>query len=225
MNKDSTIRHINRTLQQYYDTFGADSAEYHNLLRDLEYRLGDTTRTQSGGAAAYSRSAHTLAGMSPEKLEDAHARTKGAYSVNRVRAEVAEEVEEQGLEPTDENIRDYSNMKKEVSNWYNTIYKMFKEENPDSVSDFAGNDVDSQDDLVDKLGRIVKGRDKIRQTIQRAKDWDEKKKADIKDAAEDRPKQRLSPKESAALRRGGISKSRIKGAAAVNRDYLVKKGK
>lgn len=211
MNKDNAVRQINRTLQQYYDTFGADSAEYQNLLRDVEYNLGDTTRTQKGGAAAYSRSAHTLAGMDVDSLETAKGLTIGENSVNRKKQEVAEELESAGIEADDEAIREYSKMKKSASDWYHTIYKMLSEQDERYKSLFAGSDIDSQDDLVNKLSRIVGGRDNIADTINRARQWESEKEDRIKEHARNTPKQKLAPREGMNLRRKsqGIRKGYI----------------
>ena len=211
MNKDSAVRQINRALQQYYDTFGADSAEYQNLLRDVEYNLGDTTRTQKGGAAAYSRSGHTLAGMDIDALQTAKDLTIGENNVNNRKSEVAAELKSAGIDADDDAIREYSKMKKDASDWYHTIYKMLSEQDEKYKSLFAGADIDSQDDLVNKLARITGGRDNIADTINRAKMWENEKKERAREHGRNTPKQRLAPNEAANLRRkaGGIRKNYI----------------
>lgn len=202
MKRESAIRTINRQLEQHRRTFGESSREYQDLLRNLESEIGRPSYNRSGNPF-YSRSAGRL--YDPNALENAARSVQGSGTAFIKAQEYIRDLLEQGIEPTDENIRQAASIEDEVSQNFEAIYEFLQEtendfDNSDVRMEFAGNrGANAQKrDLVDILQRVTarQGYDSITDVIQQAKQHREQRNDNIRsEAAKSRKSQRLTASE------------------------------
>lgn len=200
--RESMIRSINRQIEQHLRTFGDGSSEYQDLMRDLEAEIGKAEINRTG-RPFYSRSARKDYSMAA--LEAAAAKVRGKGTAFSKAQTYINDLIKQGIEPTDQAIREAAGIEKAVSDNFKAVYDFLKEneddfENSDIRMQFAGNAGAnaSKQDLVDILGRVTSAtaRGSIRDVIDEAKKWKDSRNASIKKAqASTRRSPRMTQKE------------------------------
>lgn len=209
--RESMIRNINRQIEQHLRTFGEGSREYQDLIRNIESEIG-RPQYNKDGRPYYSRSAGQQYDM--QSLQNAADSVKGAGTAFSKAQSYINDLLQQGIDPTDANIREAASIEQEVSDNFELIYKFLQEnvddfENSDVRMAFAGNKGAnaSKQDLVDILSKVtqVTARKSIKDVIEEAKAWKEKRNESIKQQAQQtRRSARMTPKEiEQRLKRGG----------------------
>lgn len=202
--RESMIRSINRQIEQHLRTFGEGSSEYQDLMRDLEAEIGKAEINRTG-RPFYSRSAGKEYSMAA--LEAAAAKVRGKGTAFSKAQTYINDLIKQGIEPTDQAIREAAGVEKAVSDNFGAVYDFLKEntedfENSDIRMMFAGNKGAhaSKQDLVSILNRVTAAtsRKSIMDVINEAKDWKEKRNEEIREAAtQTRRSPRMTQKEIA----------------------------
>lgn len=211
--RESMIRNINRQIEQHLRTFGEGSREYQDLMRNIESEIGRPQYNKEG-RPYYSRSAGRQYDM--QSLQNAADSVKGAGTAFSKAQSYINDLIQQGIDPTDANIQEAASIEQEVSDNFELIYKFLQEniddfENSDVRMAFAGNKGANatKQDLVDILSKVtqITARKSIKDVIDDAKAWKEKRNNDIKEQAQQtRRSPRMTPKEiEQRLKRGGKS--------------------
>lgn len=209
--RESMIRNINRQIEQHLRTFGEGSREYQDLIRNIESEIGRPQYNKEG-RPFYSRSAGRQYDM--QSLQNAADSVKGAGTAFSKAQSYINDLLQQGIDPTDANIREAASIEQEVSDNFELIYKFLQEnvddfENSDVRMAFAGNKGAnaSKQDLVDILSKVtqVTARKSIKDVTEEAKEWKEQRNEEIKKQAQQtRRSARMTPKEiEQRMKRGG----------------------
>lgn len=196
------IRNINRQIEQHLRTFGEGSREYQDLIRNIESEIG-RPQYNKDGRPYYSRSAGRQYDM--QSLQNAAESVKGAGTAFSKAQPYINDLLQQGIEPTDANIREAASIEEEVSQNFDAVYEFLQNEEPDFDNsdvrmEFAGNQgsAGSRQDLVDILNRVTakQGYSSIQDVINAAKAFKESRNDGIKEQArQTRRTARMTPKE------------------------------
>jgi hypothetical protein len=209
--RESMIRNINRQIEQHLRTFGEGSREYQDLIRNIESEIGRPQYNKEG-RPYYSRADWRL--YDEKALQNAADIVKGEGTAFTKAQQYIKDLLSEGIEPTDKNIREAASIEQEVSDNFELIYEFLQEneadfENSDTRMQFAGyaGAHATKQDLVNILSKVTKvtARDSIKDVIEEAKAWKEKRNEDIKQQAEQtRRSAKMTPKEiEQRLKRGG----------------------
>lgn len=209
--RESMIRNINRQIEQHLRTFGEGSREYQDLIRNIESEIG-RPQYNKDGRPYYSRSAGRQYDM--QSLQNAAESVKGAGTAFSKAQPYITDLLQQGIDPTDANIKESASIEQEVADNFELIYKFLQEniddfENSDVRMAFAGNKGANatKQDLVDILSKVtqVTARKSIKDVIEEAKAWKEKRNEGIRQQAQQtRRSARMTPKEiEQRMKRGG----------------------
>lgn len=209
--RESMIRNINRQIEQHLRTFGEGSREYQDLIRNIESEIG-RPQYNKDGRPYYSRSAGRQYDM--KSLQNAADSVKGEGTAFSKAQPYINDLLQQGIDPTDANIREAASIEQEVSDNFELIYKFLQEnmddfENSDVRMAFAGNNGANatKQDLVDILSNVtnITARNSIKDVIVEAKAWKEKRNEGIKQQAQQtRRSARMTPKEiEQRMKKGG----------------------
>lgn len=200
--RESMIRNINRQIEQHLRTFGEGSREYQDMIRNIESEIGRPQYNKEG-RPYYSRSAGRQYDM--QSLQNAAESVKGKGTAFSKAQSYINDLIQQGIDPTDANIREATSIEQEVSDNFELIYKFLQEniddfENSDVRMAFAGNKGANatKQDLVDILSKVtqITARESIKDVIEEAKAWKEKRNEEIKEQAEKtRRSAKMTPKE------------------------------
>lgn len=209
--RESMIRNINRQIEQHLRTFGEGSREYQDLIRNIESEIG-RPQYNKDGRPYYSRSAGRQYDM--QSLQNAADSVKGAGTAFSKAQPYINDLLQQGIDPTDANIKEAASIEQEVADNFELIYKFLQEnvedfENSDVRMLFAGNKGANatKQDLVNILSNVTSAtaRKSIKDIIEEAKAWKEKRNEGIRQQArQTRRSARMTPKEiEQRLKRGG----------------------
>lgn len=209
--RESMIRNINRQIEQHLRTFGEGSREYQDLIRNIESEIGRPLHNKDG-RPYYSRSVGRL--YDEKALQNAAEIVKGEGTAFSKAQTYINDLLQQGIEPTDANIREAASIEQEVSDNFELVYDFLQEneddfENSDTRMKFSGNlgANATKQDLVNILSKVTKvtARDSIKDVIEEAKAWKEKRNEEIKEQAEKtRRSAKMTPKEiEQRMKRGG----------------------
>ena len=209
--RESMIRNINRQIEQHLRTFGEGSKEYQDLIRNIESEIG-RPQYNKDGRPYYSRADWRL--YDEKALQNAADIVKDKGTAFSKAQQYIKDLLSEGIEPTDKNIREAASIEQEVSDNFELIYEFLQEneadfENSDTRMQFTGNAGANatKQDLVNILSKVTKvtARDSIKDVIEEAKAWKEKRNEDIKQQAQQtRRTAKMTPKEvEQRLKRGG----------------------
>ena len=200
--RESMIRNINRQIEQHLRTFGEGSREYQDLMRNLESEIG-RPRFNKDGRPYYSRAEWRL--YDEKALQNAADMVKEKGTAFSKAQQYIRDLLDEGIDPTDQNIRNAASIEQEVSDNFELVYEYLQEheeefENSDTRMQFSGNAGANatKQDLVDILTKVTKvtARKSILDVIEEAKDWKEKRNEEIrKQAAKTRRSRKMTPKE------------------------------
>lgn len=196
------IRNINRQIEQHLRTFGEGSREYQDLMRNLESEIG-RPQFNKDGRPYYSRAEWRL--YDEKALQNAADLVKEKGTAFSKAQQYIKDLIDEGIDPTDQNIRNAASIEQEVSDNFELVYEYLQEheeefENSDTRMQFAGNAGANatKQDLVDILSRVTKvtARKSILDVIEEAKEWKEKRNEDIKkQARQTRRSKKMTQKE------------------------------
>lgn len=209
--RESMIRNINRQIEQHLRTFGEGSREYQDLIRNIESEIGRPQYNKEG-RPYYSRSAGRQYDM--QSLQNAADSVKGAGTAFSKAQPYINDLLQQGIDPTDANIKEAASIEQEVADNFELIYKFLQEnvedfENSDVRMLFAGNKGANatKQDLVNILSNVTSAtaRKSIKDIIEDAKAWKEKRNEGIRQQAQQtRRSARMTQKEvEQRMKRGG----------------------
>ena len=200
--RESMIRNINRQIEQHRRTFGEGSREYQDLIRNIESEIG-RPKYNKDGRPYYSRSAGRQYDM--QSLKNAADSVKGAGTAFSKAQTYINDLLQQGIEPTDANIREAASIEEEVSQNFDAVYEFLQNEEPDFDNsdvrmEFAGNQgaAGSRQDLVNILNRVTakQGYSSIQDVINAAKAFKERRNESIMQKAQQtRKSARMTPSE------------------------------
>lgn len=187
--RESMIRNINRQIMKHREMFGEGSREYQDLMRNLESEIGRPLHNKTG-QPYYSRSEGRQ--YDPSALQNAADMVKGEGTATSKAQSYIQDLLDQGLEPSQENIKQAASIEDEVSDNFEAVYKYLQEteedfDNSDVRMEFAGNAGAhaSKQDLVNILQKVTakQGYTTITEVIEKAKTHGDDMRKNIRDAA------------------------------------------
>lgn len=180
MTADNAARSINRTLKQYFDTFGGESAEYRHLYNEVRKSMNGAVFRPEGiikgdkasAPLQLSRSKDALSKYDPDQLENLNKKIKSHGSAKQVLSDRIREQRKRGNK--DYSVADVqadSNYVWEFENNREDIYEKIKAANDEEGLEFFSNINDQPLALqVDEIKKILDKYYNLKEEQQQAND-------------------------------------------------------